>query len=80
MATLELTKCDGCGTTVENRYAAKGWISIEGNVTRAHGRYNGSCFATDFLPQRRHDFCSPKCFVAALNKERDARKKRREPR
>lgn len=74
MATKNSYVCDGCGAAVDNPYAAKGWLTLHGSVSRAHGRYSGSSYVTDYLREGTYHLCSVKCLVAALNKVRDESK------
>lgn len=49
MAQISITKCDQCGKRTDDHYTERGWIQIQGTVTRAYGRDNRGQAVTEFF-------------------------------
>lgn len=68
MSRCDMSQCDHCGKRVDNPFAAKGWLQIDGHITRAAGFYSRGSYATDYIGRDRSDFCSLRCLEKALDK------------
>jgi len=67
MSTRTSHVCEGCGAECDNPCAAKGWVRIDGSISRATGIYATS-YQSDYIPRTDHDFCSVGCIEKALNR------------
>ncbi len=60
--------CDECGMRIDDIYAGKGWLLIDGQVSLSRGRdwKRLPVVQTGFLDNGLRHFCSIDCFVAKL--------------
>jgi hypothetical protein len=69
MSELGIVSCDRCGSRVDDRYLAKGWIRLEGsivgtnrfNITMSRGRKKNGQAMTKYEEFSRLDFCGVDC-------------------
>ena len=84
MSEIKKDRCDVCGEETADRYAQKGWVHLDGDLTVHGGRMPDGCAAPDIAyhgaSARAVDFCSVQCFVKYLqgykSKSKSKEKKR----
>jgi len=65
MTTIEIIECDTCGKklTHGNSYKEAGWITIEGTMTTATGKYYEAYQTLWIQGDKTHHFCSAPCLL-----------------
>lgn len=69
MSVISVNQCDQCGKRVDNGYAVRGWIRIDGSLSRAVGKWGPSSYQTAYIGSRGggSDFCSLECLEKKLD-------------